>query len=122
MKCPRCGEPEHPDQCTVPEPVGGLRLSNGAYAALVGEAESHEEWRCFHCDEVFDTREDATKHFGTRAFDPAICVIDAGEVSELRADRDYAEKQLKEMTRQRDELRGRVYALRSKYESETIND
>ena len=122
MKCPRCGEPEHPDQCTVPAQPGGLRLSNGALAVLIGEAESPTEWRCFHCDEVFDTREDAAKHFGTRTFDPAVCAIDAGEVSELRADRDYLSSQLKEMTRQRDELRSRVYVLRSKYEPEHINE
>jgi hypothetical protein len=107
MKCPRCGEPEHPDQCTVPAQDGGLRLV---------------EWTCFHCDEVFTDSSAAEKHFGTRIFDPAVCVIDAGEVSELRADRDYASKQLKEITRQRDELRGRVHELRSKYEPETIND
>lgn len=39
MKCPRCGEPEHPDQCTIPAQAGAT-LGNGAFAALVGEAES----------------------------------------------------------------------------------
>lgn len=107
MKCPRCGEPEHPDQCTVPAQAGGMVV---------------EQWICFHCDEVFTDRAEAAKHFGTSTFDPAVCVIDAGEVSELRADRDYASSQLKEMTRQRDELRSRVHALRSKYEPATVND
>ena len=41
MKCPRCGEPEHPDQCTVPAQAG-VTLSNGAMSVLIGETESRK--------------------------------------------------------------------------------
>lgn len=27
VKCPRCGEPEHPDNCTIPAQPGGLVLA-----------------------------------------------------------------------------------------------
>lgn len=37
------------------------------------QAESPQEWRCFHCDQLFTDRQKAAEHFGARPSDMPTC-------------------------------------------------
>jgi hypothetical protein len=43
---------------------------------LVSREAVREEWRCFHCNEVFTTRESASEHFGDGDYEdePPVCL------------------------------------------------
>ena len=43
-----------------------------------------ESWRCFHCDEVFTTREEAAAHFGYSECSAPACRVDGGLASAYR--------------------------------------
>lgn len=51
------------------------------------DAPRPDEWRCFHCDEVFTDRLSASAHFGESRQLPPQCVRDADLMAELRARR-----------------------------------
>lgn len=38
-----------------------------------------KQWRCFHCDEVFTSRREATIHFGADEDSEALCVIKSSD-------------------------------------------
>lgn len=52
-------------------------------------------WRCFHCDEVFATREEAAMHFGTSEAQEPLCTVTAERYREV-------ERQLEEFRRESD--------------------
>lgn len=41
-------------------------------------------WRCFHCDEVFSTSDDAKVHFGPTEYSTPACQINAAEYREMK--------------------------------------
>jgi hypothetical protein len=52
----------------------------------VSVAQGGEEWRCFHCGEVFTDREAAALHFGDygpRSYTDAHCLIDAPKLRDM---------------------------------------
>lgn len=53
---------------------------------LSGGAPDKQTWRCFHCDEVFTTVDDATNHFGPAIYSDPACAIDAHRLRELEAE------------------------------------
>ena len=60
---------------------------------IEADREAMEEWRCFHCGDVFKDRRSARLHFGRDEQSEAACVIKAGaEGSLLKALRDAEEQ------------------------------
>ena len=60
---------------------------------IEADREAAEEWRCFHCGDVFKDRRSARLHFGRDEQSEAACVIKAGaEGSLLKALRDAEEQ------------------------------
>lgn len=61
--------------------VGYDRVARAALAVMPA-GQSRDEWRCFHCGEIFTEREDAADHFGVQidglADEPA-CVLNGPE-------------------------------------------
>ena len=47
------------------------------------EAMPEQEWRCFHCDEVFTDSVTAALHFGTHESQSPACTVDADELRKL---------------------------------------
>ena len=58
--------------------LAALRASDQSY-------EAHPEWRCFHCDEVFATREAAQEHFGPNEDHQPACQIDITKFREMES-------------------------------------
>jgi hypothetical protein len=52
---------------------------NNRRVALATSGETSDEWRCFHCDEVFTDREKAAEHFGKHEMLQPACTIDVAE-------------------------------------------
>ena len=46
-------------------------------------SEQEREWRCFHCDECFTTKEAALEHFGPHELADPACQIDIGRFREM---------------------------------------
>jgi hypothetical protein len=44
---------------------------------------TRKSWRCFHCDEVFTDREEASLHFGNDCMSDAGCQISLSAVREM---------------------------------------
>lgn len=67
----------------------------------VEELEAKREWRCFHCNQVFSTRESAEAHFGRRTTEPPECAPYLAWVKEARIE---ARKQLESRERTEQKL------------------
>lgn len=54
---------------------------NAVTDALLSERREAEQraWRCFHCDEIFASREDAANHFGPFECEKTACQLTADE-------------------------------------------
>ena len=88
------GDREHYDDDTFAEI--DERPIERSPAAQAGEVEAAVMWRCFHCDEVFESRECAAHHFGHNEGETPICKIKgAGEYALISA--------LRKAQQQRDE-------------------
>lgn len=49
------------------------------------KVEEREEWRCFHCGEVFTDSEQAALHFGQTQFSKPACQFDVASLRETEA-------------------------------------
>jgi hypothetical protein len=49
------------------------------------EQASREVWKCFHCGEICQTKEEATLHFGKSEIQEPICKVDQAKYRELEA-------------------------------------
>lgn len=67
-------------------------------------------WRCFHCDEVFETAAEASQHFGHWENEKPICQFDADEIRQLQ-------KQLLEWMDDATPLHLEIYRLQSEMEA-----
>lgn len=76
-----------------------------------------EEWKCFHCGEVFTEKKDASIHFGIDMFSTPGCiqkVSPGGEQSLLQALRE-AENELAKYRREDIETMQALYRLQSRH-------
>lgn len=91
-----------------------------------------QKWRCFHCDEVFHTREKAEVHFGASELDSAACQVDIEEYRSVKSRMlEYANEDT-ELHRTIEQLRSEVSAAsrsaeedgyaRGLRDAETVND
>jgi hypothetical protein len=74
-----------------------------------------EQWRCFHCDEVFTDVEKAREHFGTSLAQSPACTIDAAHVRELEA----------ELARHRSEdtdLHRQIYGMQAAHRTDLMRE
>lgn len=79
---------------------------------LVMEARKDKAtWRCFHCDAVFTSHDDAAKHFGAYMTRNPACVVDVGEVLGL-ADTILLDAQELPASGQRDQIIESVEEIR----------
>jgi hypothetical protein len=82
------------ERSTVPWDELAAALAAARNALAQPAATSGESWRCFHCDEVFTSRQDGWHHFGRdESATPACKIKAAGEYALLEALRN-AEDQL----------------------------
>lgn len=74
--------------------MAAINAERGAWRLFM-ESKTTKEWRCFFCDELFVDREKAAEHFGSRSYDPPLCLADKRELITLRGQRDALERALK---------------------------
>lgn len=55
------------------------------WRAVVRQTRRDMVWRCFHCDQVFATKEEARLHFGSSEMAEASCTVDAKRLREVEA-------------------------------------
>lgn len=82
-----------------------LGLHHGLADNMYGTKKS---WRCFHCDEVFESKDAAREHFGPTLVCDPICQIDAARFREM-------EKQLARYREDDTDLHRQIHTMESDY-------
>lgn len=71
------------DQCSVVEGENRVDLNLLLQSLPEMTAEPVVNWRCYHCNEVFTSRESASEHFGRNEYSYPICKINAKQYREM---------------------------------------
>ncbi|MFJ3047015.1 hypothetical protein ACIPEN_14385 [Herbaspirillum chlorophenolicum] len=79
-----------------------------AYASQLALPAGPVPWRCFHCDETFDTPDAAALHFGTHQMHSPACLIN---IEEYRA----MEKRMESYNQEDADIHREMAGLRSKH-------
>ena len=83
----------------IADAIRAIAAKEGGTVMTLAELEKRNEWRCFHCDEVFQDEDDARQHFGSYTLDEPGCQLNALEGGILAL---YREAQ-KELMKYREE-------------------
>ncbi len=67
------------------------------------------KWRCFHCDEVFKTKDEARAHFGPSECSVTACQVDAAHLRDL-------EKQLSSYRNEDTDLHRQIASMESSHQ------
>ncbi len=80
-----------------------------------GRSMKPKKWRCFHCDAVLTTRQEAAEHFGDYESCDPICKVDAVKFREMEREVRRTRWELVEETA---DCHREVYALLAKHRDE----